>query len=126
MAAMATPRSATAVAGRESHDRELDEDDLKILFEALLPMAEKYLFFGININVKMSEITNIQKQCTDPKECLLKVLSIRLRQIPSLTWKDIYTALKSDSVSEGKLADRIMKKYVSPDPIYTAKMFLLK
>ena len=99
----------SASAKQRSH--ELGEDDLNTVYEALHPIAKKYLFFGIKVNVKMNEIEKIQSISTDPNECLLKVLSIRLKQMPSLTWNDIHTALLSKSVGEGKLAEEIKKEY---------------
>ena len=112
---MAVPSGSTA--GQES--QKLSEDDISDTFEALLPMAAKHLYFGIQIKVKMSDITNVKKQYSDPKECLLNILSIRLKQLPPLTWGDIYTALRSESVGEASLANRIKEKYrhqFSPDP----------
>ena len=112
---MAAPSGSTA--GQES--QKLSENDISDTFEALLPMAAKHLYFGIQIKVKMSDITNVKKQYSDPKECLLNILSIRLKQHRPLTWGDIYTALRSESVGEVSLANRIKEKYrqqFSPDP----------
>ena len=113
---MAVPSSSTA--GQESE--ELNEDDLSVIFEALHPIAGKYLVFGIRIKVKMNEIEKIQEQCNNnPNECLLKILSFRLKQLPALTWDDIDKALRSGVVGEVRLADRIKKEYghqFSPDP----------
>ena len=90
---------------------ELGEDDLKVVFKALHSVAGKYVFLGVEMNVKMNDIEKIQMQCSNPNECLLKVLSVRLKQIPSLTWRDIDAALRSDTVGEVKLANRIWKQY---------------
>ena len=89
----------------------LDEDDLKTLIDALYPIAMKYLFFGIQINVKMSEIKRIQSRCTDPNECLLEILSLRLGQFPPLTLYDIDKALRSNPICEFMLAIRIREQY---------------
>ena len=86
-------------------------------------MAEKYVFLGVEMNVKMNEIEKIQKRCSNPDECLLQVLSVRLKQIPSLTWRDIDTVLRSDTVGEPQIADRIRRQYghlYSPDPSFEA------
>ena len=90
---------------------ELGENDMRVVFKALHSVAEKYKFLGVEMNIKMSEIKKIQSQCSDPGECLLEVLSVRLKQIPSLTWRDIDTALRSDTVGEPQLADRIRRQY---------------
>ena len=91
--------------------RELGEDDLKVVHLALYPIAAKYLMFGIQIDVKMSEIEKIQRKCNDSNECLLHVLSVRLKQPQPLTWNDIDTALRSVSVGEHGLANRVKKEY---------------
>ena len=104
---------------------ELGEDDLRVVFKALHAVAKKYMFLGVEMKVKMSEIEKIQSQCSDPDECLLKVFSIRLRKIPSLTWRDIDTALRSDTVGEPQLADRIRRQYghlYSPGPSFETSL----
>ena len=103
-------RSALADQSHQSPD-ELGEDDLNVVLEALHPVAAKYLFLGVAMKVKMNEIKKIQKRCSDPDECLLEVLLLRLKQIPSLTWRDIDTALRSGPVGEVRLANRIREQY---------------
>ena len=108
---MATGTGSCRPAPVDQSPDDLDEDNLKVVFKALHSVAEKYVFLGIEMNVKMNEIEKIQKRCSDPDECLLKVLSVRLKQIPSLTWRDIDTALRSGPVGEPQLADRIRRQY---------------
>ena len=103
-------RPAPTDQSHQSPD-ELSEDDLKVVFRALHSVAEKYKFLGVEMNVKMNEIKKIQRQCYDPDECLLEVLSFRLRQVPSLTWEDVDVALRSDTVGEPQLANRIREQY---------------
>ena len=90
---------------------ELGEDDLKAVFDALLPVAGKYVFFGIQIGVDMNESDEIRRQFNDSRECLLRILRIRLGKIPALTWNDIDTALRSKAVNESKLANTIKIEY---------------
>ena len=113
-----------AVPADQSPD-ELGENDLRVVFKALHSVAEKYKFLGVEMNVKISEVKKIQSQCSDPGECLLEVLSVRLKQIPSLTWRDIDTALRSDTVGEPQLADRIRRQYghlYTPDPSFETSL----
>ena len=89
--------------------RELEKDDLIVLFEALLPVAGKYVFFGLQIGVDMNEI---RKQfMNDTRECLLRILRIRLGRTPALMWKDIDTALRSKAIDDSRLANALMQKY---------------
>ena len=115
---MGTGEDHSAALARASGDMssyELSDGDMRILFEALSPIRGKYLFFGIQINVSMDELKKIQRECTDPAECLLRVLSIRLKKIPRLTWNDIDSALRSDSVSEPRVANSIRRYALSCD-----------
>ena len=117
-------RSAPVDQSHQSPD-ELGEDDLNVVLEALHPVAAKYLFLGVAMKVKMNEIKKIQKRCSDHDECLLEVLSVRLKQIPPLTWRDIDTELRSGPVGEPLLADRVRRQYghlYSPDPSFEASL----
>ena len=103
-------RSVPADQSHQSPD-ELGEGDLKVVFNALHSVAENYMIFGVEMNLTMNEIKRIQRQFSNPNECLLEVLSVRLKQIPSLTWRDVDTALRSGPVGEVKLANRIREQY---------------
>ena len=125
LAVMATGTGPGHSAPADQGPHELGEDDLRVVFKALHSVAEKYMFLGVEMNVKMNEIEKIQRQCSNPNECLLKILSVRLKQIPSLTWRDVDTALRADTVGEAKLANRIRKEYrhlYSPDPSFKASL----
>ena len=74
---------------------ELDESNLKDLCEALYPVSTKYKFVGLTIGVLKSEIDIIEAQYRDPVECLLEILSVRLKQTPALTWGEVDEALRS-------------------------------
>ena len=91
--------------------RELGINDLNVVFDALVPVSVKYEFFGIQIGFEMSEIDGIRRQFPDSRQCLLRILRIRLGKTPALTWKDIDTALRSKSVNESGLAIDIQKEY---------------
>ena len=100
-------------AGPEQVDEGSHELGLNVVFDALVPVADKYEFFGIQIGVEMDEVEKIQMQYTDPNRCLLRILRIRLKQIPALTWNDIDRALRSRSVGEGRLANAIRNSHDS-------------
>ena len=91
--------------------RKLGNDDLKVIIDALVPVAGKYELFGVQIGVDMNEIDGIQRRCTDSRQCLLRILDTRLWQSPALTWNDIDTALRSKAVNESKLANIIKIEY---------------
>ena len=89
----------------------LGKDDLKVVIDALVPVAGKYEFFGIQIGVYINEVDEIRRQFADSRQCLLRILRIRLGKTPALTWNDIDTALRSKSVNESGLANDIQKEY---------------
>ena len=85
-------------------NRELRVKDLKALYEALYPVRAKYKFFGLQIGLDFDEIENIETNNKDSEHCLLKVLSVRLKQEPALTCADIDKALRSRTINECQLA----------------------
>ena len=109
---------ATGSSGTAPSSAILCEDDLAVLDEALYPARNKYKKVALQIGVKISEIESVEMKENDPGDRLLQILAIRLKKRESLTWKDIDTALRKDSVGESKLADAIRKKHslvASPD-----------
>ena len=108
-------------AGPPLASHELSEEDLAIVIEALVPVAEKLEFFGLQIGMQMNEIALIQRQFTDPCQCLLRILRTRLERNPALTWNDIDRALRSKSVGKIQLANSIKREYghlFSHDPSF--------
>ena len=104
--------------------RELQEEDLAFVFEALVPVADKYEVFGIQIGMKMNEIYQFRRMhFSDPQKCLLEILSTRLERSPALTWNDIDRALRSRSVGKTQLANSIQKQY---DPSFKGLFGLKK
>ena len=102
---------ATGSRKLASPNTELDEDDLKLLYNTLYRIRKKYASLGIQIGLKKSEIDDIEAHKLDPGKSLLEVLSIGMNKAQPLTWNDIYSALRSECVDEGGLAERIRKKY---------------
>ena len=56
--------------------RELGIEDLKVVFDAFVPVTGKYEFVGIQIGVDM-EVYEIRRQFADSRQCLLRILRIR-------------------------------------------------
>ena len=100
-------KMATGSSKATSPNTELDEDDLKLLYNTLYCIRKKYASLGIQIGLKKSEIDDIEAHKLDPGKSLLEVLSIGLNKAQPLTWNDIYSALRSECVDEGGLAERM-------------------
>ena len=89
----------------------LDEKDLAELHKVLFPARTKYKSFGLQIGVGVDEIACIEKMNQDPGDCLLEILTARLRKSEPLTWNDIDAALREECVGLGNTADKIRKRY---------------
>ena len=109
MAASGSPSQAVS----SSHG--LSEDDLVSIYEPLYPVRTKYTNFGLLIGVKNTEIEDITAEQTDSGKCLLKILSVRLKKTPALTWGIIDKALRSPIVGELQLADTLQRTHYSKD-----------
>ena len=104
--AMATESSQATLPSRE-----LGVKDLSSLYEALYPVIAKYKFFGLQIGVDLDEIKNIESNNKDSGNCLLEILSARLKKEPALTCADIDKALRARSVDEHQLAKNFRSNF---------------
>ena len=93
--------------------KNLAEDDLGALHDALYEVRKKYVYLGLQIGVKKNEIDNIEVEHGDNSRRLLEVLEVRVKRDPALTWADIEKALRSQSVDEHQTADRIQQSHGS-------------
>ena len=92
--------------------RELGVNDLSSLYEALYPVRTKYRGFGLQIGVDLDEIKDIESNNNkDSGNCLLEILSSRLKRKPALTCNDIDKALRSRTVDEHTLADDFQSNF---------------
>ena len=99
--------------------RELGVKDLSDLYEDLYPVRTKYRGFGLKIGVGLDEIKDIESNNKDSGNCLLEILSSRLKRKPALTCNDIDKALRSQTVDEHTLADEFQSNFECksvPDP----------
>ena len=94
----------------------LEEDDLKYLHEALYRVRDKFKSLSLQIGLKMSDIRAIEAKLTDPGDRLLEALSVRLKHAEPLTWSGIDKALRSECISESKVADDICKMLICSSP----------
>ena len=102
---------ATGSSEVASPNTELGKKDLVVLLEVLYPARNKYCFFGLQIGLGIDEIESIESNKTDSGKRLLAILSVRLNKAKPLTWNEIYSALRSKTVDESRLAEEIRRKY---------------
>ena len=93
--------------------KDLTEDDLATLHEALYGIRKKCVEFGLQIGVNKSDIENIEAQDSNLGRQLLEILTLRVKQSPALTWANIDKALRSCSVGEALLADKLQQSHSS-------------
>ena len=91
--------------------KDLTEDDLAALHEALYGIRKKCVEFGLQIGVKKSDIENIEAQDSNLGRQLLEILTLRVKQSTALTWAHIDKALRSCSVDSASLADKLQQRY---------------
>ena len=102
---------ATGSSKPTSPNTELDGKDLAELHKVLFPARIQYKSFGLQIGVGVDEIACIEKMNQDPGDCLLEILTARLRKSEPLTWNDIDAALREECVGLGNTANDIRKRY---------------
>lgn len=89
---------------------DLGEAVMKDLFESLYPLRTKWKSIGLQIGLPISEIKAIEMQYSSLDDRLLEVLTVRQKS-KLLTWDDIRTALRSESVNESRRADSLREKF---------------
>ena len=93
---------------------ELSPNDLSILLNKVASMSPSNVVnFGIQLNITRNVIEGFEiHHNRDMKQCLREILNERLKREPPLTWPDIVTALRADSVGESRLARKIEARYM--------------
>ena len=103
-----------SVDGVPAGQRPLTSNDLPHLLNVLNSVASKCYYIGLQLGVKNTQIDNIRFNCKKCEDQLREILVERLKQEPPLTWQDIVTALRADSVRQYGLASEIESKYIPP------------
>ena len=93
---------------------ELSPNDLnKIVNEVTSMSPFKVVDFGLQLSISRVVIEGFEIRYRDMKQCLREILNERLKQEPPLTWPDMVTALRANSVGESRLARHIELKYMA-------------
>ena len=87
--------------------KKLSINDLPLLCNTLNPVASKCFALGLQLGVEYPQICTIENDYRKSKDQLREIISERLKQDSPLTWCDIVTALREDSVREFSLASQI-------------------
>ena len=93
----------------------LSRDNINEIFCILLSVLEKWYEIGKELGVQEEILVRIKTQCTDPVDCLHKVLMEWLESASSPpTWNVLADALCSCNVNEEALAKKGMPRAVQP------------
>ena len=77
----------------------------------LLGVKRKWYCIGLELNLQVDTLENIQHEDSDDSKCLRKMLIIWLKQInPVPSWEALVSALKGQTVEEPQLAEQIRQK----------------
>ena len=107
---------------QSSSSCKLTSNDLQQVLNALSSISpHKVINFGLALNVTRNEIEAFEiRYSQNMDDCLREILNLRLSQLPPLTWDDIVTALRSDSIKQHSLASQIKQKYLLQPPTSVA------
>ena len=95
--------------------KELTKSDLPLLCNALNSVAPECFALGLQLGVEEEKIKIIMANNTNNCQAQLReIISDRLKQVPCLTWHDVFTALRSPSVNHPDLVRHIESWYISP------------
>ena len=119
VAAASVPLTHTPIAlpqppvdGVPAGQRPLTSNDLSHLLNVLNSVASKCYDIGLQLGVKNTQIANIRFNYTKCEDQLREIVVERLKQEPPLTWQDIVTALRADSVRQYGLASEIESTHI--------------
>ena len=101
--------------------RQLDEDDLKRLTNALIPVKSEWWEIGLVLRLQPGELRDIlnDRRYNTELQRLTAMLNIWLDQLlnPPQTWPVIVEALRSPVVNKPNIAEEIRREYC---PLYPA------
>ena len=96
----------------------ISESDLRELVNALQPAKHKWKKIGTNLIIAPSELEAIQCDNNDSGERLHGMLIKWIASADNPTWKNIVDALRTQSVGESRLSEKIRKRYCRRPGIY--------
>ena len=100
----------------------LQPDDAGKILEELLEAQNQSFMLGLGLNLRLHEVEAIHARYSDPRERLLHIIIVFLRQAQLRpTWRVIVEALRNPIVNLPALARRVEAAHF-PDPTATRDM----
>ena len=81
-----------------------------LVFETLFPICSEWHNFGLALGLSENTLKRIKHNDSDCEDRLRETLSVRTRHKP-LTWRDVVNALRSVTVMNNELAEKIERGY---------------
>ena len=91
----------------------LTSNDLATLVNELNPVAPECFAFGLQLGLHYEQLCTIERDVHKCGDQLREIIATRLNQGPPLTWCDVATALRADSVGKNELASELEDRYVN-------------
>lgn len=96
--------------------------ELKDLLNAIICKASKWYDIGIQLDLTVDELDNIEANGKSVEENLRNMLKKCLNNHnPPLTWRALIKALKQPALDEQRLASELEKRYVHCDDEQTSE-----
>lgn len=87
--------------------------DMKALCEEVVPYTNKWMNIGISLEVSLTDVERINVDFQTEETRLVQIFDKWNRKLfPPFTWNTIVEVLKSPTVGELSLADKIQRKYI--------------
>ncbi len=106
-----TPHIGVAVHDDRGYENQLCIDDLQNVFSLLIKATNDWYELGLALGIQVDALEGIDSNRNSDKARLREMLTHWLRSSPSRTWSDICNGLRSDTVKQINLADKIEEKY---------------
>ena len=95
----------------ERDENQLCIDDLQDVFSLLINAKKSWFYLGLALHIKPGILEGIKSKESCNTDRLCEMLTHWLRSSSSRTWRDICKGLRSDTVKQDVLANKIKEKY---------------
>ena len=95
----------------QGDETKLCAKDLHEVFSQLLKAANEWYNLGLALDIEFDTLKEINSNESTDKARLREMLTHWLLSSPSRTWSDICNGLRSETVQQNNLADKIEDKY---------------
>ncbi|XP_064401971.1 uncharacterized protein LOC135347820 isoform X4 [Halichondria panicea] len=90
---------------------QLGTKDLQEVFSNLMEVVTNWFNLGLSLGIQVGTLKAIKSNESNDQDRLREMLTHWLQYSPSRTWNDICNGLRSDTVKQINLADKIEEKY---------------